>query len=96
MVDLLSRSDCVSFHCPVNSETFYMLNAENLKKLKFGAFLINTCSMNLMSSSALLLALKTGHIKAVALDVFERDSSLTLSSSDSVSFGWLIFTLIIF
>lgn len=67
-----------------------MLNAENIQKLKFGAFLINICSMDLISSSALLSALKTGHIKAVALDVFERDFALSLINSDSVKLGELI------
>lgn len=89
--DLLSRSDCVSLHCPVNTETRYILNAESIQKLKFGAFLINTCSSELVVSSALLAALKTGHIKAAALDVYERDSTTPLlPNSDSVSLGLLV------
>ena len=39
---LLENSDYVSLHCPLNTETKDIINAESLKKMKKSAYLINT------------------------------------------------------
>uniref|UniRef100_A0AC34FG53 Uncharacterized protein n=1 Tax=Panagrolaimus sp. ES5 TaxID=591445 RepID=A0AC34FG53_9BILA len=66
---LLKRSDCVSLHCSHNSKTSNILNEETIKKLKFGAFIVNTGRPELINETALVSALRTGHVKAAALDI---------------------------
>jgi C-terminal binding protein len=66
---LLKRSDCVSLHCSHNSKTSNILNEETIKKLKFGAFVVNTGRPELINETALVSALRTGHVKAAALDI---------------------------
>ncbi|KAL3085405.1 hypothetical protein niasHT_036515 [Heterodera trifolii] len=68
LAELLCLSDCVSLHCPLQPDTRHIINAENIKSLKFGAFLVNTGDSELVQSSVLLSALKTGHVRAAALD----------------------------
>uniref|UniRef100_A0A915E3Q4 THAP-type domain-containing protein n=1 Tax=Ditylenchus dipsaci TaxID=166011 RepID=A0A915E3Q4_9BILA len=80
LVEALSRSDCISLHCPLLPDTRYMLNQESMQKMKFGAFLINTSAAELVMNSALLSALKTGQVKAAALDIYEKECVDDISS----------------
>lgn len=73
LTDLLRQSDFVSLHCPLNSETRHLLNAETLSKLPKGAFVINTARGPCVDGPALCAALDSGHIAYAALDVVERE-----------------------
>lgn len=69
LYEMLGRADCVSLHCPLVPETRHIINAESIQKMKCGAFLVNTGAAELVASGALLNALKSGLIRAAALDV---------------------------
>jgi phosphoglycerate dehydrogenase-like enzyme len=69
--DLLARSDYVSLHSPSTPETKKLMNAARLAKMKRGSVLINTARGSLVDEPALVDALKSGHIRAAALDVFD-------------------------
>jgi len=68
---LLSQSDILTIHLTLNEETYKFLNEERLRKLKRGAFLINTSRGAIIDESALLKILKEGYLSGAALDVFE-------------------------
>ncbi|MFQ5668927.1 MAG: phosphoglycerate dehydrogenase [Acidobacteriota bacterium] len=70
---LLSRADFVSLHLPLTKETQRFMNAENLRKMKAGARLINCARGELLDEDALLAALESGRIRGAALDVFESE-----------------------
>lgn len=71
LADLLARSDAVSLHCPLTSETRGMLGARELAAMKKGAVLINSARGGMIDHRALAAALTSGHLAGAAIDVFE-------------------------
>jgi lactate dehydrogenase-like 2-hydroxyacid dehydrogenase len=69
--ELLRRSDFVSLNAPHTSETYHIIGASELKKMKPTAILINTARGALVDEKALIAALKNKEIAAAGLDVFE-------------------------
>jgi D-lactate dehydrogenase len=76
MPELLAQSDVLSLHCPLNEQTKHMVNAESLAMLKAGAVLINTARGAVVDTSALLDALRSGHLAGAALDVYEHEHAV--------------------
>ncbi len=76
---LLRSSDVVTLHTPLTPETQYMLNEQTLADMKPGSYVINTSRGKLVKSSALIAALKSGHIGGVALDVYEEEQGVFFS-----------------
>lgn len=73
---VFSESDILSFHCPLTSETYHMLNSDTVTKLKDGAVIINTSRGALVDTEAVLNGLKARKIGAVCLDVYEEESDI--------------------
>lgn len=71
--ELLRTSDIVSLNLALNEKTRHFLNGERLAQLKPGAILINTARGALVDELALVEALKSGHVRHAALDVFETE-----------------------
>lgn len=71
--ELLAKSDFVSLHIPVTPETSGMVNRKFLGKMKKGSVLINTSRGELVDENALYESLKSGHLRAAALDVFTKE-----------------------
>jgi D-3-phosphoglycerate dehydrogenase / 2-oxoglutarate reductase len=66
---LLAIADFVSIHAPLVPATRGLFNAEVLREMKKGAFLINTARGPLVDEAALIAALDSGHVGGAALDV---------------------------
>ena len=69
--ELLERADFVSLNAPYTPETYHIIGAEELKRMKNSAILINTARGPLVYEAALVEALKSGEIRGAGLDVFE-------------------------
>jgi len=69
--ELLQRSDVVTLHVPLTSQTYHMIGAKEFQLMKNGAFLVNTSRGAIVDEKALLTALKSGKIGGAALDVYE-------------------------
>ncbi len=71
--DLLGRSDYVSVHAPLTSETENMFNMDAFKKMKNSAYLINTARGPLVEINDLAAALDAGEIAGAGLDVLPEE-----------------------
>ena len=71
--DLLAQSDFVSLHVAYTPETHHLLNAARLKRMKPGAYVINTARGPVIDEAALVCALQNKQIAGAGLDVFERE-----------------------
>ena len=76
MGTLLAKSDIVSLHLPLLPETLHLLNAQTIAQTKRGVFIVNTSRGKLINTTALIAALKSGHIGGVALDVYEEEEGI--------------------
>jgi glyoxylate reductase len=69
----LSEADYVSIHCPYTPETYHLIGAFELERMKPTAFLVNTARGPIVDETALIKALKDGRIAGAALDVYEDE-----------------------
>ncbi len=70
---LLSLSDVVSLHCPLNEQTYNIINSQTLGLMRPSAILINTARGPLIDEQALSVALRDGRIAAAGLDVLSQE-----------------------
>ena len=73
---LLQASDVISLHTPLTPETRYTIREETIKLMKPGSVLINVSRGALVHTKALIKALKSRHLAAVALDVYEEEEGI--------------------
>ncbi len=71
--DLMTRSDFVSVHCPLNDQTRGLLDARRLALLPPTSYLINTARGGIVDEDALFAALSTGRLAGAALDCFAQE-----------------------
>ena len=85
--ELLSTSDFVSLHCPLNDQTRGLIGQNQLRLMKPNAYLLNLARGGIVDENALYDSLVNRRIAGAALDCFEHEpvtSSHRLSELDNV------------
>lgn len=72
---LFRESDVISLHCPLTKDTHYIINRENINKMKDGVLLVNTSRGGLVDTQALLEGLANNKFAGVGLDVYEEEDA---------------------
>ena len=73
---LLEESDIVTLRCPLMDTTRHIINKSTLDCMKPGAMLVNSSRGGLIDTVAVIAALKTRKLGALAIDVYEQESAL--------------------
>ena len=73
--ELQERADILSLHIPLDASTEYLVDENFISKMKKNFYLVNTARGKNVKTSALVDALKSGKVKAAALDVLEYEKS---------------------
>lgn len=71
--EMLPQADIVSIHCPLNADTYRLLDAKTLQLCKPGAFLVNTARGAVLDEWALRAALDEGRLSGAGIDVLETE-----------------------
>jgi phosphoglycerate dehydrogenase-like enzyme len=71
--DLLAEVDILSLNCPLTPETKGMIDARALARMKPGALLINVARGGVVVEADLVEALRSGHLRGAAVDVFDQE-----------------------
>jgi D-lactate dehydrogenase len=74
--EIVAEADIISLHCPLTPQTYHIVNARMLARVKRGALLINTSRGGLVDTEAVIEALKSGQLGGIAIDVYEQEASL--------------------
>lgn len=72
----LSASEVLSLHAPGGDATRHWLNAERIAMLPAGAIVANAARGSLVNDAALIAALRSGHVAAAGLDVYDGEPAV--------------------
>lgn len=70
---LLQHSDFVVPMLPMTPQTFHVINADAIRRMKSGAYLINASRGSVVDENAVAVALESGQLAGYAADVFEME-----------------------
>ena len=73
MDDILTNSDVLTIHVPLNKNTHKMIGKDEFMKMKKNVIFINVSRGGIVDEVALFNALRDGEIKAAGMDVFEKE-----------------------
>jgi D-3-phosphoglycerate dehydrogenase len=71
--DVFKRSDFITIHTPLTTETKDLINKKTLAKMKKGVRIINCARGGIVNEKDLYEALVSGKVAGAALDVFEKE-----------------------
>lgn len=71
--ELLAQSDFVSLHCPRDTSTLKMMNANAFARMRKGAIFITTARGGIHDEAALTQALQSGHLAGAGIDVWDQE-----------------------
>ena len=76
LTELYSQCDVLTLHVPLTAETRHMIDGAAIAQMRPGVLLINTGRGALVDTTALVQALKSGHLGGAGLDVYEEEENV--------------------
>jgi glyoxylate reductase len=73
---LVARSDIITLHCPLTTDTNKIINADRIAHMKPNAYVINSSRGELIDEDALIEALQNGRIAGAGLDVYTHEPAV--------------------
>lgn len=73
---LVAKSDIVTLHCPLTTETNKLMNRTRIGMMRSDAYLINSSRGELVDEDALIEALTRGKIAGAGLDVYTHEPAI--------------------
>lgn len=74
--DMLPHCDFLSINAPMTPATRKWVNAERIARMPKGAVVVNTARGGVVDDEALIAALKSGHLFAAGIDVFDGEPKI--------------------
>lgn len=71
--ELCKRADIISLHCPLNDESYHLINEERLSLMKKTAILVNVARGAVVDERAVTDAIKNKKIAGAAIDVYSKE-----------------------
>lgn len=71
--EVLSCSNVLSLHLPLNDETYHLINRESISRMPEGAIIINASRGGIIDEEAAYEALRSGYLGGLGLDAFEQE-----------------------
>jgi (S)-sulfolactate dehydrogenase len=84
MKTLLADCDALSVHVPFSEQTRHMIGEKAIKSMNKGAVIINTSRGGVVDENAQAGALREGHLRGAAVDVYETEPLPAGSHFDGV------------
>lgn len=82
---LLERAQVITLHCPLTPQTYHLIDATAVARMRRGVMLINTSRGAVVETRAVVDGLKEGTIGHLGLDVYEEEGDLFFQNlSDTV------------
>jgi len=82
MATIFEKSDIISFHIPLTTETLHLVNKSFIEKCKEGVLFINTSRGKVIATNDLICGLENGKVGGACLDVFENEKPKTYSKEE--------------
>jgi phosphoglycerate dehydrogenase-like enzyme len=71
--ELLPRADWIVIACPLTKDTRNLIDAEAFKRMRKGARLVNVARGEVVDETALIEAIRSGHLAGAALDAHRQE-----------------------
>ena len=71
--EVFDKSDVISCHVPLTDETYHIIDAAAISKMRTGTILINASRGAVLDEAAVIDSLKSGKLGGAAIDVFEKE-----------------------
>lgn len=71
--NLLEKSNVLSLHCPLTTETKHMIDGPAIQKMPAGSFLVNTARGAIVNTDAIPDAIASGQLGGAAIDVLAQE-----------------------
>ena len=87
MDEILAKSDFISLHIPISKGQPAIIGANEMSKMKKGAYIVNCARGGVVDENALIAALDSGHLGGAGIDVYveEPTNNINLVKHSRVS-----------